>query len=422
MFSKFFKGRSEYTKNILTLMTGTGIAQLIPIVVAPILTRLYSPEDFGLIALYLSIVAIITVFATGRYEMAIMLPEKDADVNGILKLIMLLTLTVSLITFIAALLFSHEVAVFLGNEKLVPWLYFIPLSIILTATYQSFNYLLIRTNNFKRLAGNKVISSTSNASMQLGVGYTLNTPLGLLFGHLASLTFSIYMIVKSKLIHHFFSFGNSSATSSAQKYQKFPRYDMPAILINLTANQLPLLVLGKYFGFGVLGAYSFMYKMLMMPVGLLSNSILDVFKQKATEDYNTLGNCHEVYVATFKQLFLLSVPIFVVFSVFAPEVFSFVFGVKWKLAGEFAQVMAPMFFFKFVTSPLSYTLFIVGKQKQNLKGQIGILAASLFAILVGLYFDDAYAFLITFSALNSLVYVIYLFLSYRYSLGNLTNA
>ena len=334
---------------------------------------------------------------------------------------MLLTLTVSLVTFIAVLLFSNEVAVFLGNKKLAPWLFVIPVSIILTATYQSFNYLLIRTNNFKRLAGNKVISSTSNASMQLGVGYTLNTPWGLLCGHLASLTFSIYMIVRSKTVHHFFLFRHSSARRAARKHQKFPRYDMPATLINLLANQLPLLILGKYFGFAILGAYSFMYKMLMMPVGLLSNSILDVFKQKATEDYNTTGNCREVYIATFKQLFFLSVPIFVVFAIFAPELFSFIFGVKWRLAGEFAQVMAPMFFFKFVTSPLSYTLFIVGKQKQNLKGQIGILAVSLFAVFVGLYFDDEYAFLITFSALNSLVYVVYLFMSYKYSLGNQTN-
>lgn len=413
--------RSDYTKNVITLMTGTGLAQLVPILISPILTRLYSPEDFGLIALYLSIVSIMTVLSTGRYEMAIMLPDKDDDVKGILKLIFNLTLCMSLVYFIIVLFFSNEIGMFLGSEKLAPWLYVIPLSIILTSTYQSLNYLLIRTNNFKRLASNKVISSTSNSSLQLGVGYTLSTPWGLLLGHLASLIFSIGMIVKSKCIHHFFSFRNSNSVDAAYKYKNFPRYDMPAVLINLLANQVPLLVLAKYFGLGTLGAFSFMYKILMMPVGLISNSVLDVFKQKATKDYNLLGNCRDVYLLTLKQLIILSGPIFIIFLIFSPEIFSFVFGAKWRLAGEFAQIIAPMFFFKFVVSPLSYTLFIVGKQKQNLKGQIVILLVSILSALVGLYHNDEFIFLMVFSALNSLVYMIYLFVSYKYSLGNLVN-
>ena len=126
--------RSDYTKNVITLMTGTGLAQLVPILISPILTRLYSPEDFGLIALYLSIVSIMTVLSTGRYEMAIMLPDKDDDVKGILKLIFNLTLCMSLVYFIIVLFFSNEIGMFLGSEKLAPWLYVIPLSIILTST------------------------------------------------------------------------------------------------------------------------------------------------------------------------------------------------------------------------------------------------------------------------------------------------
>ena len=421
MIFNFFKGKSEYTKNILTLVTGTGIAQLVPLAVSPIVTRLYTPEDFGMIALYMSIVSILVVLSSGRYEMAIMLPKNDSDVSGILRLIALLTLCVSFLLLIIICFFANEIAIFLGSEELSSWLYLIPVSIILTVMYQSLNYLAIRASKFKLLASNKVIASTSNASLQLGVGYTLNTPWGLLLGHLASLSFCLYILLKRKTIRLFFSLSRGDVKSSAREYANFPKYDMPAILVNLSANQLPLVVLGKFFGLGVLGAYSFMYKILMMPVGLISNSVLDVFKQKATSDYNRFGNCRGVYFSTFKHLILISGPIFIVFFIFSPDLFSFIFGSEWKEAGEFARIMAPMFFFKFVTSPLSYTLFVTGKQKQNLKGQVAILFVSLMAVLAGLYFDDVFIFLVSLSFLNSLIYIFYLFFSYRCSLGDVAH-
>ena len=417
MLTKLFKVKSEYSKNILTLISGTGLAQLIPIAASPILTRLYSPEDFGMMALYLSILSILVAIGTGRYEMAIMLPKENEDVSAILKLILFLTLSTSFVSFIIAIFFANDIAIFFGNENLTTWLYFIPLSIILSVTYQSLNYLLIRASHFKLLANNKIMSSTSNTSLQLGVGYTLNTPWGLLFGHLASVSLTTYIIFRRGGINHFFSFRNKDAFDVAIKYQNFPKYDLPATLINLLANQLPLIILGRYFGLSVLGAYAFMYKILMMPVGLVSNSVLDVFKQKATKDYNSLGNCRDVYLLTLKQLLYISGPIFILFFIFSPDLFSFIFGTEWEKAGLFAQVMAPMFFLKFITSPLSYTLFIAGKQKQNLKGQIGIFLVSLIAVTVGLYFNDAYLFLMTLSMLNSLVYISYLVLSYKYSLG-----
>ncbi len=409
--------KSEYTKNILTLITGTGIAQLVPIVVSPILTRLYSPEDFGLLALYLSLVSICTVLCTCRYEMAIMLPEKNSDVNSIIKLLVLVTLISSFVIFLFLFFYSFEVAAFFGNRELSSLIIYLPLSIVLTALFQALNYLLIRDSHFERLAKNKVISSTSNASVQLGFGYTINSSWGLFFGHLASLFVSIFIIFRSKKVNHYFIFKRAKARAAAKEHQKFPRYDMPAILLNLFANQIPLLVLGKFFGLSVLGAYSFMYKTLMMPVGLISNSVLDVFKNKATEDYSKEGTCVVVYIETLKKLIYLGLPIFIFLGFYSPNLFAFVFGEQWRLAGQFAQYMAPMFFFNFIANPLSYTFFIAGKQSVNLKGQTLILLCSVLSALIGYYVSNVTVFIIVFSALNSLIYMLYIYLSYSYSRG-----
>ena len=190
------KPKSEFSRNVLTLMTGTTIAQAVPIAISPILTRIYTPEDFGVFALYMAIAAIISIIATGRYEMAIMLPKEDEDVNSIVKLILILLSSISVFVFLIVFLFNQEITNLFENKEISNWLYFLPLSIVLTGIYQVFNYLLIREKSFKRLAKNKVIVSTSNASTQLAIGLGSASSFGLLFGNLTGYIVSIFFIIK----------------------------------------------------------------------------------------------------------------------------------------------------------------------------------------------------------------------------------
>lgn len=407
--------KSEYKKNILTLMTGTGIAQLIPVAIAPILTRLYSPEDFGLIALYLSLVSIITVFATGRYELAIMLPKFKAEVRALVRLSSVLICIISGLSFLLVVLFNQQLADFLGNDKIAIWLYIVPISVALTSFYQLINYLLIREKEFNTLAINKVVISSTNAGAQLGVGVLFKTPLGLLLGSLLGQVASLGMIFKTTNVIDYFKASRYPYRLVAFKYRKFPQYDIPSVLMNVMANQLPLLILGKFFGLGVLGLYSFMYKILMMPINLLSNTILDVFKQKASEDYNQQGNCKNIFNKTLRQLIILGCVPFIVLGVFAPELFSFAFGEKWQVAGEYAQIMTPMLFLKFIVNPLSYTFYIAQKQQIDVLFQVLLFALTACSLIIGVIFDDVELTLMCFSISSSFIYLIYLCLSYNYS-------
>lgn len=413
-----FKAKSEFSRNVLTLMTGTTIAQAIPIAISPILTRIYTPEDFGVFALYMAIVSIVAVIATGRYEMAIMLPKEDEDVKSIVKLIMILLLTVTFVTFLIIFFFNENITDAFENQEISSWLYFLPVSIFLVGLYQVYNYLLIREKNFKRLSTNKVIVSTTNAATQLSYGFAISNGFGLLFGNIISYIVSIYFIIKSKVVNKYFHFKDNSIKEVAKEYQNFPRYDVPSVLVNVVANQLPLLALGKFFGLGVVGFYSLMYKVLMMPISLLSSTVLDVFKQRATEDYNKYGNCKDIYIKTFKSLVLLGIVPFSILGIFAPEIFAFVFGESWKVAGEFAQIMTPIFFLNFIVNPLSYTFFIAQKQKLNLIGQFILLILTIISIYIGLQFNDEYITVITFAISYSFVYVFYLVISFKFSLGN----
>ena len=146
------KPKSEFNRNVLTLMTGTTIAQAIPIAISPILTRIYTPEDFGMFALYMSIASIIAIVATGRYELAIMLPKKDEDAINIVALSIIISFFVSFISLLIVFIFNTQITNILGNPEISIWLYFIPLTVLLTGIYQSFNYWSNRKKQYKRLA------------------------------------------------------------------------------------------------------------------------------------------------------------------------------------------------------------------------------------------------------------------------------
>ena len=148
-------------------MTGTAIAQAIPIALSPILTRLYRPEDFGVLALYMAICGVISTVATARYELAIMLPEDEESAINIVALSIVVAVITSILTLTVVTLFNAPITRLLGNTEISRWLYFIPLSILLTGVYQSLNYWANRKNQYRWMANTRVVQSVGTTSTQI---------------------------------------------------------------------------------------------------------------------------------------------------------------------------------------------------------------------------------------------------------------
>jgi O-antigen/teichoic acid export membrane protein len=142
-----------------------------------------------------------------------------------------------------------------------------------------------------------------------------------------------------------------------------------------------------------------------------------VFKQRATEDYHNFGNCKSIFLKTFRNLSLLGALPFLILFIWGPELFGFVFGEKWAIAGKYAQILTPMFMLKFITNPLSYVFYIFEKQQYNLLGQLVMLVLIFVAILIGVTTKDETLLLYFFSISYSIIYLAYLVMSYRLSLG-----
>ncbi|MGF1557790.1 MAG: lipopolysaccharide biosynthesis protein [Flavobacteriaceae bacterium] len=418
--------KSDFSKNILTLMTGTAVAQAIPLAMAPILTRLYTPDDFGILAIYMSLATVITVIVSFKYEVAIIIPEKDEDSANLTILSIGIATCISLLLLVCVLFFNEDIADLLTDNdenvaELAKWLYFIPLSVFLMGIFNALSFWYNRKMDFKKMATSKVANSVGNIGGQVVLGAAKITPQGLLIGFVIGRLIAVWYLLRLFLKHKEPVFGKVSRTgmiAMMKRYQRFPAYTLPAEAINVISNQLPIMVIGKFFGGGVLGNYALVERILSAPISLLGRSVLDVFKQKASEDYIQQGNCESIFVKTFKTLALLSLLPTLLLFFLSPYVFSFVFGKEWQMAGDFTQILAVLFFFKFISSPLSYMFNIAEKQHLDMLWQIGLFIVTIISFYIGVKKEDIKLALICFTAAYSFMYIINLYLSYSFSKGS----
>jgi len=142
--------KKNIVKNTLTLSTGTLIASSIPILLQPLLRRLFSPEDFGAFAVYLSITGILVVVSTFRYELAVVLPKEDQESWYVISLSVLIAFLFNLMIFLV-IFFGHSAIIKVLNfpEEYSIWFYFVPLSALLFSSFNVFNYWLIRKKAFR---------------------------------------------------------------------------------------------------------------------------------------------------------------------------------------------------------------------------------------------------------------------------------
>lgn len=417
---RFYK--SEFVRNVLTLTTGTGVAQVIPVAIAPILTRLYSPEDFGILALFMAVSATLALLATGRYELAIILPDEDSDAAHVTAVAAMISISVTLITFFIFLYLNHPIARLLKSEPIAKWLTLIPLMIFLNAMQQILSYWANRKKQFQRLAWNRIWLSVGTGAASLGFGFALGGGGGLILGTLVGQGFATALLgIQTWRLdgHYATKIRKAALKEQANRYSNFPKFSVAADLINTIANQLPIFLLGAFFGPRVLGLFSLTHRVLAKPVSILSDSVLEVFKQKASREYIRNGRCDGLFVKTIKRLSWMSIIPFAFLFFAAPWFFAFIFGEEWRIAGEYARIMTPLFALRFTISPVSYILYIAQKQKYDLIWQICLLIVTAAGLYLGHIMGRAELSISFFTAFYGLMYVVYALMSYHFSKGNI---
>lgn len=414
---KRLKPKSEFSRNVLTLMTGTTIAQALPIAAAPILTRIFTPEDFGLFAFYFAIVTILAVLATARYELAIVLPKRRDDAYQIVIMSWAISSAVSLLTLFMILLFESQIVGLLNNPKIANWLYWIPLSIFLTGVYQSLYYWFNREKGYRDMANSRIVQSSTMVVSQVGFGFlTKLSALGLILGQvIGQVLATFYMGQKFiKNTRNMHKPKRLKQFSLAKRYINFPRFLVLAHTMNASSRQLPNVFFNIFFSATVAGFYLLIQRVISAPLSIIGSAIGDVFRQQASKAYAERGECIYEYKKTFKKLLIISLVPFGAFVFIAPDLFAIVFGKNWRQAGEYAQILMPMFFLQFVASPLSVLFIVAEKQKEDLLMQIVLLSGIILSFFLT---KDIGLVLVFISVTYSSVYFWVIYKTHKFSKG-----
>ncbi len=413
IIAKFHLG--GFWPSVVSVLTGSVLAQLIPVLGTLIIARQYAPTEFGIFSAWLGIVLMLAVAFTARYETAIAIepdgePRKVAVVSTLLT-----TLFFACATFVILIIAILINIAWIDKVPTILLVASIPTALVIAAmqTWQSW---AAAEGKYRQLSAMRIIQAASVTILQIGAGvfYATANTLGIayLVGVIIGLVFSIILMPISGVSTQITL---SMIEKFCNKHRKFPIFSLPADTINTAAAQLPVLIVASRFGAETAGLLAMTIRMLGAPVGLLGKSVLDVFKRHAASSFRERGECRDDYIKTFKVLGLGSI-VFCLIMVFSSEaLFAAAFGEAWRDSGKIALWLLPLFALSFVASPLSYMVYIAGKQHLDLIWQITLLCMTLLTLYIPQRHDIA---LQLYGFGYSMLYVVYLIMSYRFSLGD----
>jgi len=407
--------------HVLTLMTGTMIAQGLVVLVSPILTRLFSPADMGTFSLFTSIIAFLSVLATGKYELAIVIPESDREGLQLTVLSLLLVTVFGIIIMPFLIIFHNEVAAALRNPEISLWLMILPVGLIISCAYNILFYWFNRQKQYSIISRNRIAQSTSVGIVSIIGGLVAKGPFGLIFGQIVGQLITVIGFLRF-IRKDLYLIGKEITIDSikvlAKKYKHFPQYLVPSHTINHVSMHLPTFLFTIFYGPSMVGFYALTHKVMRTPLTIIANSIGDVFRQKAAAEYREHGNCRKFYMRTLLGLIGVAVIPFSTLYFFSTSLFVFVFGPEWEIAGQFSRLMIFMMFIEFVINPLHNMFIIAGKQKQYLIWQVLLAVVTVSSILVGhMLFKNVETTIFIYSLGYSFAYLINMLWSYKFSLG-----
>jgi O-antigen/teichoic acid export membrane protein len=408
--------KKDFAKNVLLLISGTSIAQAIAVAVSPILTRIYSPENFGVFGIYVAICSLLAVFATARYDLSIIEPRFDNDAKLLLIISLIIAGFFSLFLMLIVILFNHRISLLFDSPDIGKFLYIVPVSVFILSTYNVIMIWLNRKKKFKDMSQNRIINSSSTSVITLSFGLIKFTTGGLIIGYLLGQIFAIIFILK-KIFSEKFSFDRKKSIVLMRRYSRYPKFLIPSTLAGELSTNSVTILFTTLFSATVAGFFTFTNRVIALPISLIGNAIGEVYRQKAGEEYHINGNCKALYLKTLKRLFFVGLIPFLVLFFFGEVLFGLVFGSEWIIAGKIAKYFSFIVFFQFLSTPLSYT--IVYNQSQNLDLILQIFRAvlSILALFLGYIFSSYMLSIILYTIVFSLYYISHSVIQYRAALG-----
>lgn len=382
---------SAVFRGMATLAMGTGAAKLIGIAAIPLLTRLYSPEDFGVLSIYVALVLVIAPVLTLRYVQAVPLPKTDAMAANLVALSASLLLVVSGLLIVILWLLGPAILRLMSMDKLVPWWWLIVLGAMAAALYEMLSVWAIRKKAYRIIAKTQFTQSLVGEGLKLLLGLLAFKPLGLLLGQIATQGGGIGSFLvrfREDIRVQITNVASNRMWLMARYYGGFPAFRLPSQFLMVLSVQAPLMIASVLYGSEVTGQLGLALTALALPVNLIGHSIGQAFYGEIADiGKKDLLRIRKLSYAIQGRLFVVGIPIAAVLFVFGEYLFRIIFGSDWVDAGRYASLLAPFVLMQFTSAPLIQVLnifnFQIGFFLINLLRIVGILVVFYLAS----YFD-----------------------------------
>ena len=385
-----------FIRNVFVMVSGTAFAQVISMVLSPIITRLYGPEAYGIMGTFTAIINTFTPIVALTYPIAIVLPKSDRDAKGLVRLSLNITLVVTLLAFLIIFIFDDLLIKIFDIGEIMPYFYLIPIAILLGGFLQIIEQWLIRTKQFRVSARSAVVQAIIVQGGKTGIGFFYPHASVLIvlsaFNQGIKALFMYLFSRKSDGRLPLDSFREKiSLKKLAKEYKDFPLFRTPQVFINAASQSLPVIMLTSLFGPAAAGFYSISRTVLSIPTNLIGKSVGDVFYPRISQARNEGENLTQLIKKATNMLALVGIIPYGLVVLFGPWLFSFVFGKDWVVAGEYARWVALWVYFLFINQPSVRALPVLNAQSFHLMFTIITLITRVAALFVGYYvFESDY--------------------------------
>lgn len=378
----------EIIKNAGKLLSANLFVQILVFAAYPLLSRLFSPTDFGILALFLGIGDIVSRLGTLSLEEAILLPQKDREACFIAGLSIYSLLIVSFVSFLFFVINQYAVAFYeFSNYFLL-----LPVYIFLAGLVQIYNFLFNRGRHYRDISLSIVGMGLSNTCFRILGGFLRFSYPALILSSILSqgVALLVYFvkITRQKLSRSVLFPSRKEAMKLLANYRQFPFYVMTRNFLNSLSGNLPYFMLINYFGASKLGCYSMAFTMAFKPVSLFSNSIYQVLFEKFSTLKRNRCSLSKVFGGYLVIVFSLALPLFLLAGYFSEIVFNFFLGPGWESVGHYFRILLPWIFMVLLSTPLASIPLIFSQQKYAFGIDFVYLCLRIGALACGIFFKN----------------------------------
>lgn len=362
--------RGEFSRGVLTLLSGTLLSRLLAVLAIPVLARLYTPGEFGELAVFTTLAGLVAAVAAGRYDMAVMLPEADEDALHLLLAAMLLASVVTACSVVVVWRYGPDIATALGAEQLAPWLWLNPPVIWALAAFGALRSWAARAGQFGLISASVVANTLLTVAVQLLAALAqLLSGGGLLAGRVAGQFSQSLVLFGGALrgLRKASRAGISSARLGAvmHRYRNFPLFDAGANLLNQASRELPVLLLGAFFGATVLGYYAVGRRILSIPAELIGNAVAQAYFPAATREL-ARGRLGPLSADVYTRLVCIAVTPMLMLAVIVPQAIAVFLGADWMDAVPYVRWLTGWVLVIFITAPFAQLFNVLEQQRHRL--------------------------------------------------------